>query len=261
MLETLVASRPRRQSNPVVTAVAVGIHGLVFMLCVIGTRSVVKPVTRPVEDTTLVFLPRLAPAVVDKPPPPGRGGGGGGEGLQVLVGANPPPRGFQVVNAVGDIPSIIPPVAPGERALDPRDFSGKGIEGGTGWGVVGGTGSPDQDPFDAGAREALYSATSTEARFATAELLVQPVFDYPRVLRDAGVEGRVMVEFIIDTLGLVEPGSIKVLKATHSAFSESARAGILAARFKPARLGERPVRQLSRMPVSFTVQVSRPPIG
>ncbi|HXI21480.1 MAG TPA: energy transducer TonB [Gemmatimonadales bacterium] len=257
MFEALVASRPRHLLSPWEASGSLVVHAVALTLCVLATRTTVRAVTRPVVDTTLVFLTRLAPAVSDKPlPRPGGAGASGDGSLQVILAANPPPRGFQVVNAVTAVPTEIPPAAAGERALDPRDFTGRGVEGGTGWGVVGGSGPPDQEPFQGDVREALYSADATEATFVTAELESQPEFVYPRVLLAAGVGGRVVVQFIIDTLGLVEPKSLTVLETTHAGFSEAACQGILKARFKPAHLGNRPVRQISRWPVKFDVKAA-----
>jgi len=253
MLEVLVASRPSGQSRPVGVLAASVLHATAFALCLITTGVTVQTVSRVVEDTTLVFLPRLGPPAVQHPPQhAGRpGGGGGGEGGTLVLSANPPPRGFQTVGIVTDIPTELPPINPGERILDPRDFTGRGVEGGTGWGVVGGTGAADQPVPDGEPGEALYTAELEDARFSAAEMIVQPRFVYPRLLLEAGVSGRVTLQFIVDTLGSVEPTSIQVTSSTHDAFAGAAREGILEARFSPARYGGRTVRQLSRMPVSF----------
>ena len=55
------------------------------------------------------------------------------------MSANPPPKGFQTVVAVQDIPTEIPPINLNER-FDPKDFTGTGVQGGVSVGVVGGTG-------------------------------------------------------------------------------------------------------------------------
>ena len=160
MLEGLVASRPGHQAAPATYLVSTVLHGLFLALCVYGTRTAVHTVKEIVADTTLFYLPRLGPAATERlpvrAPERGGGGGGGGNGPGLVLTANPPPRGFQVVEAVGDIPTEIPPIDPSARILDPRDFSGRGAEGGVGWGVVGGTGPADQVPGEI--REALYTA-------------------------------------------------------------------------------------------------------
>lgn len=257
MLEVLVASRPHAQSRPAAIFVAASVHATFLGLCLITTGVTVKAVSRVVDDTTMIFLPRLTPPTVRQPPQRiGHPGGGGAEGTAVVVlSANPPPRGFQVVDLLTSVPTALPGPDAGLKTLDPRDFTGRGVEGGTGWGVVGGTGSADQPVPSGVVADALYDAGLDGARFSPAEMLTQPQFIYPRVQLAAGMAGRVVIQFIVDTLGQVEPNSIDVLSSTHAAFTSAARDGILTARFAPAHYGGHSVRQLSRMPVSFT---SRP---
>jgi TonB family protein len=162
----------------------------------------------------------------------------------------PPPKGFQTVAALSDIPDVIPPVDLTQRALDPRDFTGRGVEGGLAAGVVGGTGKVNG--WTGGpAPGAIYEATTNDERFAPATVVFQPVPRYPRHLETLALEGRVVVEFVIDTAGQVEPASIRVLESSHPAFEEAARAAIAGSRFQPARLSRHPVRQLTRQSVRF----------
>ena len=254
MMKGLVASCPRREKGSATYAVSLALHIGLFFLCVYGTRATVRTVQRVLADTTLIYFPRLAPAPVDKPLH-GGGGGGRGEGAGLVVAADPPPKGFQTVEAVTDIPTEILPMAAGAVTFDARDFSGRGVEGGIGWGVVGGTGSVDQVPQDL--RDSLYMAETGDLRFVHAEVVIQPRFLYPLVLLEAGIDGRVVVQFVIDTLGAVEPGSVRVIEKTHEAFADAARTGMLLARFTPAHFGDRPVRQLTRWPVKFAMAVTK----
>jgi hypothetical protein len=59
------------------------------------------------------------------------------------------------------------------------------------------------------------------------------------------------VEFVIDTSGHVEPGSVRSLQSTHPAFEEAAQETMLGSLFKPARLSGQPVRQLTRQSIRF----------
>lgn len=250
MMEVLVASNPRRQAGAAELLSSALFHVGLLALAVLTTHTAVQTVREIVADTTLVFLPRLASPEVDKPPPPApRDAGGDGSGL--IITTNPPPRGFQVVDAISAVPTEIPPVDLNMKALDARDFTGRGVEGGVGWGVVGGTGPVEQPPAEI--VELLYSAETKDARFVPAELVGQPVFHYPPVLQEAGIPGRVVVQFVIDTLGRVEAGSIKILEQSHEAFGGAAREGVLTAQFHPARHGDRAVRQLSKWPVRFSL--------
>jgi protein TonB len=77
---------------------------------------------------------------------------------------------------------------------------------------------------------------------------------YPALLKDAGVEGRVDVRFVVDTLGRVERTSVEVIDATHALFVEAVRAALLRQRFIPAEVAGRRVRQLVTQPFLFTIQ-------
>lgn len=81
-----------------------------------------------------------------------------------------------------------------------------------------------------------------------------PVVDYPDLLRQAGIEGSVVIEAIIDTAGRVEPASVKVLRSSNHAFESPARAAILGAIYRPGRVGGRVVRVLVSVPVAFTIR-------
>jgi TonB family protein len=76
---------------------------------------------------------------------------------------------------------------------------------------------------------------------------------YPSTLRAAGVAGRVVTEFVVDTTGDVESESFTVVSETHPLFSASARAAVLGASYRPAVRGGRRVRQVVRQPFEFQV--------
>jgi protein TonB len=77
---------------------------------------------------------------------------------------------------------------------------------------------------------------------------------YPAMLKDAGVEGRVDVRFVVDTLGRVESASVQMINATHALFAESVRMALLRQRFSPAEVAGVRVRQLVTQPFLFTIR-------
>lgn len=94
----------------------------------------------------------------------------------------------------------------------------------------------------------------TDATVDRAVLVIEqqaPV--YPAVLVAAGLEGRVTVQFVVDSTGRVEPESIRVVAASHPAFGESARRAIASSRFRPARVRGQPVRQLVQQAMRFAI--------
>jgi periplasmic protein TonB len=80
-----------------------------------------------------------------------------------------------------------------------------------------------------------------------------PAPRYPELLRSAGVEGSVTARFVVDTLGTVEPASVRIVQATHVLFEQSVREAIRRMRFVPAELQGRRVRQLVEQRYGFTI--------
>jgi TonB family protein len=74
---------------------------------------------------------------------------------------------------------------------------------------------------------------------------------YPDSLYRARTAGRVVVEFVVDTAGMVEPGTVDVLVSSHPLFTQAVRESLLTARFQAAWSKGRRVRQFVQMPFSF----------
>ena len=86
------------------------------------------------------------------------------------------------------------------------------------------------------------------------ELLAAPSPTYPPWLRDAGVEGRVVLQLVVDTLGRAEPGSVRVVQSDHAGFEAPATQSLRQARFRPARVYGRAVRVLVQVPIEFRLR-------
>ena len=76
---------------------------------------------------------------------------------------------------------------------------------------------------------------------------------YPPDLRIARTQGEVLVQFVVDTAGLPEMASFKVLRSSHALFTESVRAAVANFRFSPAELNGRKVRVLVQQPMNFNL--------
>jgi len=77
---------------------------------------------------------------------------------------------------------------------------------------------------------------------------------YPSVLRAAGVEGRVIVQFIVDENGnVVDP---TVLQSPHSMLSKEALRALQLVKFKPGRQRSQPVRVQMALPIIFRLEDS-----
>ena len=74
---------------------------------------------------------------------------------------------------------------------------------------------------------------------------------YPPFLRGAGVSADVIVSFIIDEDGRVEPESIQIVNDVQPAFADAARVVAERMRFKPGRIRGEPVRTRAQVPINF----------
>jgi protein TonB len=77
---------------------------------------------------------------------------------------------------------------------------------------------------------------------------------YPDLLRKKGVEGLVVVRFIVDTSGRADSTTLHVVLATHPAFEEAVRTALPHMRFIPAQLGEKHVPELVMQEFHFVMQ-------
>jgi protein TonB len=85
-------------------------------------------------------------------------------------------------------------------------------------------------------------------------LVSNPLPTYPLILAQSRVEGRVLVEFTIDSAGVVDMASLRVLRSTNNLFTEAVRAVIPRLRFLPAQIGQHSVGVRVRQPFEFTVR-------
>jgi len=112
-----------------------------------------------------------------------------------------------------------------------------------------------------GPGKGIGAATAMTAELLTGDLVDDPVEiveqpdpRYPAALAQAQITGRVELSYVVDTLGVAEPGSLRTVTSTHRAFEAAARASVLASRYRPARLRGILVRQLVRQTFSFRLR-------
>ena len=88
---------------------------------------------------------------------------------------------------------------------------------------------------------------------------------YPASLQAGGFEGRVVLEFVVDTTGHADRGTVRDanpaaaaalaprLRGPYETFVRSARDAVVGAEFYPAEVGGCRVRQLVRLPLAWTL--------
>ena len=80
--------------------------------------------------------------------------------------------------------------------------------------------------------------------------MVKPI--YPFSAKSSSIEGRVVLRFIVDEEGLVQEPV--VLEAEpEGVFEKSALAAIVKYKFRPAKIGNRPVKCMVKVPIGFTL--------
>jgi protein TonB len=233
MFGTLLESkgtRARRQGGAVVSIMA---HTAAIGAAIVGTARATRAPDAPPEPPPPIVYEVLAPVPRPAAPRPASPTG--------PVRA-PAPSDVDITVHAPDfsrIPTTLPPIdAPLGEALPPIGARDIGIPGG-----VGG----DAPPPGGGAW-----ASGAVERVAKLRTRVEPA--YPRALITSGLEGRVILRFIVDTTGRVEPGSVEAVASTHVLFAEAARSALSKARFDPAQVGGHPVRMLMELPFVFELR-------
>jgi len=161
-----------------------------------------------------------------------------------------PPKGFKVVAPPVNIPTNIPTVDLSKAITNEADFSGKGVAGGSDKGVKGGTGSEGDTGKSAGAvaDHGPYMEFQVEK---PVEKIGGDAPEYPSSLRESGVEGQVLAQFVVNESGRYESGTLKILSSSNPAFTAAVKDALPRMRFSAAQIGGKKVQQLVQMPFQF----------
>jgi len=75
--------------------------------------------------------------------------------------------------------------------------------------------------------------------------------EYPPALKDAGVEGTVLVQFVVNERGRYESGTLNVLNSSNPGFTAAVKDALPRMKFSAAQIGGKKVQQLVQMPFQF----------
>jgi protein TonB len=238
MFDNLIESKASKQKRTGGTLVSAVVHAIIITAAVYGTlhasQELDKPKAEKVEFVQVKKDEPPPPKEEVKPPP------------EVVMKA-PPPKGFQVLTAPIKIPDVLPDIDLSKKVTNEEDFTGKGVAGGVAKGIVGGTPQPIND-------NQTYFEFQVEKQVSP--FPGNPAPRYPDMLRSANVEGEVLAQFVVDSLGKADMSTFKVLKATHDLFTNAVKASLPNMKFYPAEVGGRKVRQLVQMPFQFSLTKS-----
>ena len=230
MVGTLIESRAKRQRRPAGTAVSFLVHSAIVVAALLLTaRPTIGRLKPPV-----ITMVTIAPPIEPKPAPP--------------VASRPAPSVTNAPPALRiEAPTLIPVGIPDidlSAAPTPTDFNA--------W--RGATSCVHGCDFGIPTTDTSSAQTWTGAELAM-RLREPPVPPrYPERLRAAGVDGNVLVRFVVDTTGRVAPGSIEILESSHELFTAAVRETLARLRFLPAEVNGRKVTAAAMMPFQFTLK-------
>lgn len=224
MFDVLMGSRLRPHLRPAQGFLVAVLHGAIVAGVVRGVAVPAPDAPSPRVATTVFVVEQ--PAFPPSVPVPGE---------ERMVSA----AGFEALAVPIEVPADLPPLTIGP-ALDP-DRIRRALAGGPSGAPAASPGPPART---AGAGEVDIPAAAIH----------QPSPRYPPALRLAGIEGRVLVEFVIDTTGHLEHGSSKVLESSHRGFEGAALETLERSLFRPARIAGRPVRQRTLQAIAFRIR-------
>ncbi|MGE0158388.1 MAG: energy transducer TonB [Gemmatimonadales bacterium] len=221
--------------------ISAGLHAVLILGMLWITSRPVEVEQRSTERITYIVFPEEVPPVdlpVEPPAPPD---------APTTVEAPPtpePPRGFQELEIPREIPvKISPPSTFRVRAID---YTGVGVAGGTGEGYT-----PPPDTLAAPLPLAVVDRLPQMKDVG--ELASRMRALYPPMYRAAGIEGRAVVQLVVDTEGRVEAEDMTVLSTTQPAFGPASMELARMLRFEPARRNGRPVRVWVQLPVDWKI--------
>ena len=227
MFNNLLESKAKKQKSPGGVVVSFVMHVLLIFLAVQATLNAGQKKEKVDEKVDYVEVKK------DEPPPPKE------KPPEITVA--PPPKGFQTLTAPVNIPDVLPDIDLSKKVTNEADFTGKGQAGGREKGLVGAAPVENQTYFEYQVEKPVMAVPGS------------PPPRYPDILKSAGVEGEVVISFVVDTTGRVDMSRVTVLKSTHELFLAAVKTALPNMRFLPAEVGGKKVKQLGQQPFVFNI--------
>ena len=227
MLDNLLESRPRGSRSTAGAIASVTTHTALIAAAVFATAQArVQPIAT-AETVRPVYFPPSAPQVHTP--------------RSTLATPTLPVDGHRMIFIGTHIDIAIPPIDI-STVVSKRDDFGSASTGALRPGGVETPGPTNGSPF---------RADQVDKQVGLIPGVRPPA--YPEVLRSAGIEGKVLVEFVVDERGQPVQASIRVVQSDNDLFSEAVRIALGRLRFTPAEVGGKKVSQLVQMPFVFTL--------
>lgn len=231
MMGVLLESRAKHQRRSGGAAASVVAHAAIITAVVVGTaHGTMAP--RTIEKPKVVMVTPPTPATVVH------------ERTTSVPSAPRLPSNVVIRNV--DVPKIIP------KGLPPIDFTRGLASDSIVIGRPGDAGSGKGATIIDGGGENISGAWTVNDILMNVITPAKP--RYPESLRSAGIDGRVLVQFVVDTTGRVDMSSVKILSSTHDLFSRAVREALGNFRFRAAVSAGRRIPALAQMPFEFQLK-------
>jgi len=111
---------------------------------------------------------------------------------------------------------------------------------------------PPQDDEEEEEEQEIFMVVENQPELIGGMKALQESVDYPEFAKKAGIEGRVIVQFVVNEQGnVVDP---KVVRGVHKLLNEEAVKAVKAQKFKPGKQRGKPVKVQMSLPVTFRLQ-------
>lgn len=100
--------------------------------------------------------------------------------------------------------------------------------------------------------DSVFTLVEVDTAVSTDPTSVAPT--YPEAMRQAGIEGSVVVSYVVDSTGLADSASVVVVRATREDFAAAVRQALPYMHFVAARIGPKHVSQLVIQKFDFRIE-------
>jgi protein TonB len=226
---TLLESKRRSQKSVGHTAISAALHAAAITLTVYATANARDIVKATVEVPTPIYLPQQGKPAPAHPPV------SRAPRTQTSV-ASPRP----VIDPPIVVPDRFPPINPTGSESPPESLF-----------TIGRRGIDSGEGASGSAMDAGESWLESQVEKPALPRSGNPNPKYPSPLESSRVDGAVLAQFVVDTLGRADMRTLQVLASTNDLFSASLREALPKWRFYSAEAGGHKVKQIVQLPLKF----------
>jgi periplasmic protein TonB len=227
MLETLLESRPKGSRSTAGAIASITTHTALIAAAVFATAQARVQPRAPADVVRPIYFPPSMPQVHTARPTP--------------AAPTRPTDGHRMIFIGTHIDIAIPPIDITTVVTKPEDFRSASTGA-----LRPGTEETPTPPYGS-----PFRADQVDRQVGLIPGVRPPA--YPEPLRSAGIEGKVLVEFVVDERGQAVQGTIRVVQSDNDLFTDAVKGALGRMRFTPAEVGGKKVSQLVQMPFVFAL--------